>query len=52
MLSTMAQGKRMRVGAREGFAHLSLKLVLLANGNRSEVDSNTILLSDKAPYPC
>ncbi len=33
------QGKQMmRVGAREGFAYHSLKLVLLANGNRYEVD--------------
>jgi hypothetical protein len=38
------QGKQMRVGAdgaREGFAYDSVKLVLLANGNRYEVDSNT-----------
>ncbi len=35
------QGKQMRVGVREGFAHHSVKLVLLANGNRHEVDSNT-----------
>jgi hypothetical protein len=42
------QGKQMRVGAREGFAYHSLKLVLLANGNRYEVDSNTFLLSGKA----
>jgi hypothetical protein len=30
----------MRVGVREGFAYNSLKVVLLANGNRYEVDSN------------
>jgi hypothetical protein len=31
----MAQGgKQMRVGTRKGFAYHSLKLVLLANGNR------------------
>jgi hypothetical protein len=35
------QGKQMRVGALEGFAYLSVKLVLLANGDRYEVDSNT-----------
>ncbi len=35
------QGKQMRVGACEGFAYHPLKLVLLANGNRYEVDSNT-----------
>jgi hypothetical protein len=35
------QGKQMRVGAREGFAYNSVKLVLLANGNRYEVDYNT-----------
>jgi hypothetical protein len=35
------QGKQMRVGAREGFAYHSVKLVLLANGDRYEVDSNT-----------
>jgi hypothetical protein len=37
----MAQGKQMRVGAREGFACNSVKLVLLANDNRYEVDSCT-----------
>ncbi len=31
----------MRVGAREGFAYHSVKLVLLANDSRYEVDSNT-----------
>jgi hypothetical protein len=40
------QGKQMRVGACEGFAYHSVKLVLLANGgNRYEVDSNTFALS-------
>ncbi len=34
------QGKHMRVGAR-GFAYHSVKLVLLSNGNRYEVDPNT-----------
>jgi hypothetical protein len=34
------QGKQMRVGVREGFAYHSVKLVLLANGNRYEFDSN------------
>ncbi len=38
------QGKQMRVGAREGFAYHSVQLVLLmANSNRYEVDSNTFL---------
>jgi hypothetical protein len=41
------QGKQMRVGAHEGFAYRSVKLVLLANGNRHEVDSNTYFLSGK-----
>jgi hypothetical protein len=36
------QGKQMRVGAREGLAHHSVKLVLLANGNSYGVDSNTL----------
>jgi hypothetical protein len=35
------QGKQMRVGAREGFAHNSVKMVSLADDNRYEVDSNT-----------
>jgi hypothetical protein len=35
----MAQlGKQMRVGARKRFAYHSVKLVLLPNGNRHEVD--------------
>jgi hypothetical protein len=33
------QGKQMRVGARDGFAYHSVKLVLLANGDMNEVDS-------------
>jgi hypothetical protein len=38
----MAQpGKQMGVGARERFAYELVKLVLLANGNTYEVDSNT-----------
>jgi hypothetical protein len=41
----------MRVGAREGFAYHSVKLVLLANGNRCEFDSNTFFPSGKALYP-
>jgi hypothetical protein len=32
------QGKQTRVGACEGFAYRSVKLVLLANGNKYEVD--------------
>jgi hypothetical protein len=44
------QGKQMRVGACEGFAYHSVKLVLLANGNGYEVDSNTFFLSGKALY--
>jgi hypothetical protein len=42
------QGKQMRVDARKGFAYHSVKLVLLANGNRYEVDSNTFLVRGKA----
>jgi hypothetical protein len=34
------QGKQMRVGAREGFAYHSVKLVLLANCNWYQIDSN------------
>jgi hypothetical protein len=44
------QGKQMRVGAREGFAYNSVKLVLLANGNRYEVDCNTFFPSGEALY--
>ncbi len=52
MQAKMAQqGKQMRVGTREGFAYQSVKLVLLADGNRYEVDSNTLLRSGKALYP-
>ncbi len=36
------QGKKMRFGAHECSADHSGKLVLLANGNRYEVDSNTL----------
>jgi hypothetical protein len=36
------QGKQISVGAREGFAYHGVKLVLLANGNRYEVDPSTI----------
>jgi hypothetical protein len=43
------QGKQMRVGARKGFAYHSVKVVLLANVNRDEVDSNTFF-SGKALY--
>ncbi len=40
----MAQeGRQMRVGAREPLASDSVKVVLLANGNRYEVDHNTFL---------
>jgi hypothetical protein len=45
------QGKQMRVGARKGFVYHSVKLVLLANGNKYEVDSNTFFLRGKALYP-
>ncbi len=45
------QGKQMRVGSCKGSAYHSVKLVLLANGNMYEVDSNTFLLSGKALYP-
>ncbi len=41
------QGKQMRVGARKGFAYHSVELVLLANGNRCEVDSNTFFQAVK-----
>ncbi len=34
------QGKLMRVGAREGVAYHSVKLVILANGNRYEAHMN------------
>ncbi len=45
------QGKQMRIGARQSFAYHSVKLVLLANGNTNDVDSNTLFLSGKALYP-
>jgi hypothetical protein len=32
------QSEQLRVGACKGFAYHSIKLVLLANGNRFEVD--------------
>ncbi len=41
----------MRVGAREGFAYHSLKLVLLGTGNSYEVDSITLILSNNAFSP-
>jgi hypothetical protein len=44
-------GDQVRVGVLKGFAYHSVKLVLLANGNRYEFDSNTIFLSDQALYP-
>jgi hypothetical protein len=40
----------MRVGARKGFAYHSVRLVLLANGNRYEVDSITFLHGREAFY--
>jgi hypothetical protein len=43
------QGEQMRVGALEGFAYHSIKLGLLANGNRYEVGSNVFFPSGKAP---
>jgi hypothetical protein len=45
------EGKQGRVGACEGFPCNSVKPVLLADGNRYEVDSNTFFLSGKALYP-
>jgi hypothetical protein len=36
------QGNHMRFGACEGFAYRSVKLVILANSNRYEVDSNML----------
>jgi hypothetical protein len=41
------QGKRMRVGAGTGYAYNSVNLVLLANGTRYDVDSNTFFLGGK-----
>jgi hypothetical protein len=37
------QGKLMRGGAGEGFAYYSVKLGLMANRNRYEVDFNMVL---------
>jgi hypothetical protein len=45
------QGEKMRVGAREGFAYHSMKLVLLASGNRYKVEFNTFFLINKAVQP-
>ncbi len=42
------QGKQRSVGAREGFPYDLVKLLVLANGNRYEVDSNTYFRSGKA----
>jgi hypothetical protein len=51
----MAQrGKQLRVEACKGFALItynSVQLVLLAIGNRYEVDSNTFFLNGEALYP-
>jgi hypothetical protein len=47
----MAQeSKQMRVGAREGFAYHSVQLVLLANGNGYEFNSNTFFTCGKDLY--
>jgi hypothetical protein len=43
-VSQNVEGQQMRVGAREGFAYLAVKLILLANGSRYVVDSNKIFL--------
>jgi hypothetical protein len=40
----------MIVGASKGFVYHSVKLVLLSNGNRYEVDSKTCFLSGKDLY--
>jgi hypothetical protein len=49
----MAQhGKQMRVGACRGFVYHSIKLVLLANGNRYEVDFNTLFKAEGFGLPC
>jgi hypothetical protein len=45
------QGKPMRVDARECSAYNSVKLVLLANGNKYGVESNTFFLSGKPINP-
>jgi hypothetical protein len=44
------QDKQMRVGAQKGFQYFSVKLVLLANGNRHEVDSKTFFKAVKPYY--
>jgi hypothetical protein len=41
------QGEQRRVGACERFPYNSVKVVLLANGNRYEIDSNKINVSGK-----
>jgi hypothetical protein len=41
----------MRVGARKGFSYHSVKLVLMPNGNRYEVDSNTFFKVVKPSNP-
>jgi hypothetical protein len=41
----------MRVGAREGVAYHSIKLVLLTDSNRYDVGSTKQFLSCKALYP-
>jgi hypothetical protein len=47
----MAQrGEQMRVGAHKGFAQNSLKVILLANDNRYEVDTSKCFSSGKALY--
>jgi MFS superfamily sulfate permease-like transporter len=45
------QCKQMRVGAWKGFAYHSVKVVILANSNRYDVDSNKFFLGGKAVYP-
>jgi hypothetical protein len=37
------QGKQMKIGAREDFIYHFVKLVLLANVNRYEIDSDGLL---------
>jgi hypothetical protein len=43
-------GKQMRVGACKGFWYNSVKLGLLANGSRYEVDSNTVKAPNFGPH--
>jgi hypothetical protein len=38
------QRKQMQVGACKGFECHAVKVVLLANGNRYDVDSNTLVM--------